>query len=92
MQVVDSPRIAARFLLGNGHDVIEGPFATFLILAIVVVPPREFGETLAAVVRVMDGYVTDGDAEYADTPFCKALGGDAVFFYRTDDMVAARAR
>lgn len=94
----NTPRLAARFVLSESHDVIETPFATWEVVKVIELPEDHpslpFGETLAFVVRLVKGVmVTDDDAvwEWADSPIVSRLGADTVFFFRPDDMVSARA-
>lgn len=95
----DTPRLAARFVLGEGHDVIETPFAVWEVVKVVkfdVAPEAmEFGETLAFVVRMVSGGMSTMDEtvwEWADSPIVARLGADTVFWFRPDDMVSARAK
>lgn len=94
----DTPRLAARFLMGEGHDVIETPMATWEVVKVVrfdeAPEAMEYGETIAAVVRLVKGVMVADDAdvwEWASSSLVERLGADTVFWFRPDDIVAARA-
>lgn len=94
----DTPRLAAKFLMGEGHDVIETPMATWEVVKVVRFEESPealpFGETIAAVVRLVKGVMVSNDDdvwEWAGSPLVDRLNADTVFWFRPDDIVAARA-
>ena len=96
------PRIAARFLVGAGHDLIHGNGAVYSVTAVVPdypIPAEDLAagavypdETLAVFVRVVHGTSPATSPLLAHSLYVlddvARHEADLVFFYRPDQIVA----
>lgn len=83
-----APRLAARFLIGGGHDVIVTDSARFAVMAVNECYPTDLGETLMITLKVLEGEIPSDCERNHDAVM---LDGDFTIFARPDDIMSAMA-